>query len=101
MKHTPLSAARAVRVLEEENIAKTWAQYDEQQREAEHIQPSQRAFSGRRLNAYKAGVLVKEQANCTFRQAMRAVQRVMPELFANGYWETLPMDWETQDWSAV
>jgi len=83
MKHTPLSAAKAIRAISEQGkiapIAVTWTEYFDRTRDY--------------LKAYDAGLLVKEQANCTFRQAMRAVQRVMPELFANGYWETLPMDW--------
>ena len=80
-RHTPMSAARAIRGLCDYQIAKTWEQ-----------------FFGidAKLSAYTATKLVQEQCNgplknepVDFRAASEAVAAVMPELFAE-YWESLP-----------
>jgi hypothetical protein len=80
-RHTPATAARAVRALLGETIARTWPEY----------------FDGaHKANAYTAAKLVQEQCNgplknepVDFRAAMAAVGEAMPELFAE-YWEKLP-----------
>lgn len=79
-KHTPLSAAKAIRGLLEKDIAKNWDEYFD----GEH-----------KANAYTATLLVMEQCNgpakrtpVSFRRASQAVAKVMPELFAE-YWEAL------------
>lgn len=74
-QHTPETAAKAVRVLCEDIIAKTWEQYH---------------GSGKQLNSYEAAKLVQEQCGCDFRTAALALEPVIPELFAE-YWEALPM----------
>jgi hypothetical protein len=74
---TPLQAARALRRLFEDNIAKTWDDYRQEL-----------AKIGNWLNAYRFGKLVAEQAGCSFEQAAPAVEEVCPELFAD-YWENL------------
>lgn len=79
-QHTPQSAAKAVRVLLESTIAKTWPEY----------------FDGaHRANAYEAAKLVQEQVygvgkndTDSFKVSMLAVQEIMPELFAE-YWENI------------
>lgn len=80
MKHTPHTAALAVRALLGDTIARTWPDYFDGQHKA---------------NAYTASLLVMEQVNgpgkrtpCSFRRAARAVARVIPELFAD-YWDAL------------
>jgi hypothetical protein len=75
-KHTPLSAAKALRIGFENQIAKSWDDYFAERRGA--------AF----LNCYQFGKLVQEQAGCTFREACLALEFVAPELFAE-YWDAL------------
>jgi hypothetical protein len=77
MKHTPETAAKAVRTLLSRDIATTREQYFDGEHNA---------------NAYTAAKLVQEQVNgplkeapCDFKTAMLAVQDAMPELFAD-YW---------------
>jgi hypothetical protein len=74
-KHTPLSAAKALRIGFESMIAKTWDDYFAERQGA--------AF----LNCYQFGKLVQEQSDCTFREACKALETVVPELFAE-YWDT-------------
>lgn len=86
-KHTPLSAARAVRALFEGSIAKTWPEYH---------------ADGHKLNSYEATKIAQEQCNgidraagrvasgpCSFEECSHAIAQVIPELFAE-YWEDLP-----------
>lgn len=80
-KHTPESAARAVRALLADDIAKSWQEYFD----GEH-----------KANAHQATKLVQEQCNgpgkvlpVTYQDAADAVSAIMPELFAE-YWEALP-----------
>ncbi len=79
--HTPLSAAQALRVGFEKQIAKTWDEYFAERR--------QTPFSGPFLNAFQFAKLVQEQAGCSFLDATKALEEVVPELFAE-YWEKLP-----------
>jgi len=72
-KHTPSSAAWAIRVFLGASIAKNWNEF----------------FDGaHKASAYNAALLVQEQASCDFRTAMNSVECAMPELFAD-YWENL------------
>lgn len=80
MKHTPTSAAIAVRHLLNTTIAKTWAEYFDGQHKA---------------HALNAAKLVQEQCNgpqketpVSYREASLAVKIAIPELFAE-YWENL------------
>jgi hypothetical protein len=86
MKHTPQTAAVAVRNLFEDSIPKTWEQY---------------FAPGHRVNAYEVTKIVQEQCNginrakgrvadepFSFEQCSDAVAIAMPELFAE-YWEGL------------
>lgn len=79
MKHTIISAAKAVRHLLEDTIAKTWDDYFD----GEH-----------KANSYTAGLLVCEQVWGVrwretephgFEKVSAAVVDAMPELFAE-YW---------------
>jgi hypothetical protein len=83
-KHTPLSAAKALRLAFEKHIAKTWDDY--------FIQQAQRrenpSLQGKFWDLCNFGQLVKEQAKCTSEEASLAMQEVMPELFAE-YWDNL------------
>lgn len=94
-RHTPESAAHAVRAMFEADnrIAKTWDQYFEQARESAAKSPAQRPMSGPWLNSYLAAKLVQEQCGrglsaATFEQASKALETVIPSLFAE-YWEDL------------
>lgn len=80
-QHTPQTAARAVRALYAENIARTWDQYFDHQAK----KPTARYW----LTSYEAAKLVQEQCGCEFRAASLALESVIPELFAE-YWEALP-----------
>jgi hypothetical protein len=73
-QHTPESAAKAMRVGFEKQIAKTWADYEAERN------------GGPFMNCYQFGKLVQEQADCSFREAVTALQSAIPELFAD-YWE--------------
>lgn len=86
MKHTPQTAAVAVRALFADSIAKTWGDY---------------FASDYKLNSYEATKIVQEQCNgidraagrvadqpFSFEQCSDAVALAMPELFAE-YWEGL------------
>jgi hypothetical protein len=87
-KHTPETAARAVRSMFGESIPKTWEQY---------------FAPGFKLNSYSATKIAQEQCNSidrvkgrvadgphSFEECSRALAVEIPELFAE-YWEALPM----------
>lgn len=82
---TPLAAARALRIGLEDQIAKTWADHDVQYEEAVKYPNGWGKFT----NSWRFGQLIKEQADCTFREASRAMEKAVPELFAD-YWAALP-----------
>lgn len=88
MKHTPLTAAKAIRALFEENIAKTKSDYARQQN-----------HDGFWLDAHRETLLVQEQCNgidygiggvaatpFSYDDCAEAVMEIMPELFAD-YWQ--------------
>jgi hypothetical protein len=96
MKHTPKTAAKAVRLLflNSYRIAVTWGDYGQQQAHLASLPPRERASDQTWANAFQAYRLTAEQvhgpqAKLTQRQDLaiqKAVQEVMPELFAE-YWE--------------
>lgn len=81
-KHTPLSAAKALRIVFEDRIAKNWDDYFLQQKEYREDHNLHGTF----LHSYHFAKLVQEQAKCTFEEAAIALGEVIPELFAE-YWD--------------
>jgi len=77
-QHTPESAAKALRVGFEDQVAKTWTDYY-----------AERCGAGF-LNCYQFAKLVQEQASCGFKEASLALETAIPELFAD-YWQQLPI----------
>lgn len=96
MKHTPKSAAKAVRalLLRTSRIATTWAEYGQQQAHIFNLRPHDRPGDHVWVNAYQAYRLTAEQvhgpgATLTSEQSLaiqQAMQEAMPELFAE-YWD--------------
>lgn len=99
VKHTPQSAARAVRSLLESTskIAKTWPEFRQEQAYRQSLAPADRPGGGMWANAYQAYRLTAEQAHGAgarlsaeqSRAVQEAIQEAMPELFAE-YWDGLP-----------
>lgn len=98
MKHTPQTAAIAVRALLERTsrIAKTWPDYYAEHAYRMSLPPAQRPDGTEWANAYQAYRLTAEQvhgpgATLTHEQSIaiqEAIQEAMPELFAE-YWDSL------------
>lgn len=98
MRHTPLSAALAVRALLERTsrIAKTWPDYHAEHAYRMSLPPERRPDGAEWANAYQAYRLTAEQvhgpgAKLTHEQSIaiqEAIQDAIPELFMQ-YWDSL------------
>jgi len=98
VKHTPKTAAVAVRALLERTsrIAKTWPEFWEERAQSKRLAPADRPGGSSWANAYQAYILTSEQVHGPgarlsaeeSRAIQEAIQEAMPELFAE-YWNGL------------
>jgi hypothetical protein len=98
-RHTPESAARAVRSLFHGRIATTWDDYEAQAKELAALAPFRRFVADFLSRGQtRSGTMQRAQRDgpVTFRAASLALETVIPELFAE-HWMALPMKSATDE----